>query len=225
MEETKKKNQNGIEQFILSLNDPVLSHMLYSPEFRNFISREQTGIRMLTRQTLLGMFSSFSNTPVHQHSVPINLPARPEPAKVPVQAPARTEKQPRETEEELYDLSKFRQNLEQDIPVPEEMDAINNRMVSSEPAHDESAGTLEEDPRKVLLDIIKGKTGYTEEMIDPDAEFESELRIDSIKQTEIIGMFSEKTGIPMELSRQIELEKVTLNTILDKVTQLMQENG
>jgi len=232
MDAAHKKDISDIEEFILAMNDPVLTNMLHSPEFRRFLNNEKTGIRMLTRQTLLDMFSMSAGTHVPQKDR-ISLPALPpEPALHQVQAKKETEKAGQEFSEhgseQPYDLSKFRKKLDPEPPVPERIPAAHTRMAASVPVDDGEPAEQEEenrdtDVRAILLEVITEKTGYTEEMIDPDAEFESELRIDSIKQTEIIGMFSERAGIPSEASRNMELEKVTLNTILEQVDRLMQE--
>ena len=222
MSTTEKRNVSGIEEFILSLDDPVLSHMLYSPEFREFLNREKTGIRMLARQSLLDMFSRYSGGPVSQ--LPdISLPPRRESVVPEEPVQKETEKTEPDTSDEVYDISKFRQHLEPEQPAAPEIEKVNKRMeiaaADESPAEEnKSEGT---DMKGLLLDIIREKTGYTSDMIDPDAEFESELRIDSIKQTEIIGMFSEQAGIPIDVSRSIELETVTLNSILNNVSDLV----
>jgi acyl carrier protein len=43
------------------------------------------------------------------------------------------------------------------------------------------------DPLQTIIKIISDKTGYPEDMVDPDMNIESDLGIDSIKRIEVVS--------------------------------------
>lgn len=64
--------------------------------------------------------------------------------------------------------------------------------------------------KEIVLQVVSEKTGYPEEMIDPDADLESALGIDSIKRVEILSVLQER--LP-EL-KQVDTATLTrLNTL------------
>jgi hypothetical protein len=208
----RDSTSSDMEQYILSINDPVLSHMLYSPEFRAFVNREQAGIRMVVRQTVLEMFNA--RTTGNRTAPPVKLPPVAEAAPEPTPAAA---------EPEPYDIGAMRMSLD---PAPETPNRLEE--APRAPAVTESRRVIPDEPEKdsddvraVLLGIVKDKTGYTEDMIAGDAEFESELRIDSIKQTEILGMLAEHFGIPPDRMAEMDLERITLNSIVGSAEELL----
>jgi phosphopantetheinyl transferase/acyl carrier protein len=59
------------------------------------------------------------------------------------------------------------------------------------------AGSAPADPESVattLLALVSEKTGYPIELLDPAAQMEADLGIDSIKRLEILGAFQQQTG-------------------------------
>lgn len=51
-----------------------------------------------------------------------------------------------------------------------------------------------QDIRAVLLGIVSARTGYPEEVLEPDLDLEADLSIDSIKRLEIVGELSSRLG-------------------------------
>lgn len=50
---------------------------------------------------------------------------------------------------------------------------------------------------KTITEIISEKTGYPQEMLEPDLDMEGDLGIDTVKQAELIGSIREHYGIPL----------------------------
>lgn len=217
-------NLSGIEQYILSLGDPILNNLLHSPDFRAFVNREEMAIKMLLKQALLEMFQYESGAFTRSNSLP-DLPAF-EPQNIVYNSPGPQNQyiMSEQPSDEPYSVEFFKQELDASAPGEEVMLETGgsdksqrvNRMSERERGLE---GTI--DVQGVLLEIIKEKTGYTEEMIGADAEFETELRIDSIKQTEILGQLSEKLNIPRERAFEVRPNTMTLNTILESVNKVL----
>lgn len=65
----------------------------------------------------------------------------------------------------------------------------------ADPTAENKAVTLTETAiRSLLLRVVSDKTGYPEDMLDPDMDMEADLSIDSIKRTEIIGEIRNHLG-------------------------------
>lgn len=56
------------------------------------------------------------------------------------------------------------------------------------------AGAPAQDISAVLLGIVSSRTGYPEEVLEPDLDLEADLSIDSIKRLEIVGELSSRLG-------------------------------
>ncbi len=85
-----------------------------------------------------------------------------------------------------------------------------------------AAGIDREKMIDMLLTIVEDKTGYPREMIALDQKLETDLGIDSIKRTQIIGGFLKE--LPQNLSQMIDEEKRTslsTKTTLDGILDLL----
>ena len=72
-----------------------------------------------------------------------------------------------------------------------------------------------------LLAIVAEKTGYPQEMIDPQMDMESDLGIDSIKRVEILGALQE--AFP-ELP-EVPVDQLSSTRTLQEIADLMQKNA
>ena len=57
------------------------------------------------------------------------------------------------------------------------------------------ADTPREELLAQLTEIVSARTGYPEDMLDPDLDVEADLSIDSIKRLEILGELSDRIGL------------------------------
>lgn len=74
-----------------------------------------------------------------------------------------------------------------DSPIPAaDEPPVEAKRVSS------NAGPGPETVKETVLQVVSEKTGYPQEMIDPDADLESDLGIDSIKRVEILSTLQER---------------------------------
>merc|ERR1719265_795334 len=58
-----------------------------------------------------------------------------------------------------------------------------------------SGSSRGEEARRVVLKLLAAKTGFDEEMVEPDMELETELGIDSIKRVEILSEVQAELGV------------------------------
>ena len=59
-----------------------------------------------------------------------------------------------------------------------------------------SLASVRERVRRMLLDEYVRRTGYPEDMLDPDLDLEAELGIDTVKQVAVLGAVRERLGLP-----------------------------
>lgn len=76
----------------------------------------------------------------------------------------------------------------------------------------------------VVLEIVHTRTGYPQDMLDPELDLEADLSVDSIKRVEIIGALADRIGLPQDPggsaeSAVEELSRIkTLRGIVDWIT-------
>ena len=76
-----------------------------------------------------------------------------------------------------------------------------------------------------LIELVSDRTGYPEDMLDPDLDLEGDLGIDSIKRVEILGDLAEVLGISEESNESgIELEKLTTIRSLQGILDYLKES-
>jgi acyl transferase domain-containing protein/NAD(P)H-dependent flavin oxidoreductase YrpB (nitropropane dioxygenase family)/NAD(P)-dependent dehydrogenase (short-subunit alcohol dehydrogenase family)/septum formation topological specificity factor MinE len=77
------------------------------------------------------------------------------------------------------------------------------------------------DLQQLLVDMISEKTGYPPEVLDPDANLEAELGIDSIKRVEVVAAFRKVVLPDMDAPGQDYMEQMSavqsINDILDVI--------
>ncbi len=97
------------------------------------------------------------------------------------------------------------------IPLIEDLDIseyntirrIANFVMEYAPASDKKQVVVHKEARdqdrilKTITSIIAEKTGYPEEMLEPDLDMEADLGIDTVKQAELIGVIREHYNIPL----------------------------
>ena len=82
-------------------------------------------------------------------------------------------------------------------------------------------GTSESDLLSQLLDIVSDRTGYPQEMLDPNANIEADLGIDSIKRMEILTAFQQQHVGAQRGAFQGAMEKLTaIKTLRETATVL-----
>lgn len=86
--------------------------------------------------------------------------------------------------------------------------ALQTPQTSANGAGDHTGGRGREALSALLLAMVSERTGYPVEAIDPNADLEADLGIDSIKRVEILGTFRQRVGTG------IELEKLTAQRTL-----------
>ncbi|NHJ84295.1 MAG: acyltransferase domain-containing protein [Asgard group archaeon] len=69
---------------------------------------------------------------------------------------------------------------------------------------------------KQITSLISEKTGYPEEMVEPDMELEEDLGIDTVKQAEMFGIIRSKWDLPREEGIRIQ-DYSTVNKIADYI--------
>jgi len=76
-----------------------------------------------------------------------------------------------------------------------------------------------------LLELVSERTGYPEEMLDPDLDLEADLGIDSIKRVEILATLAESMNQSQEDGEdQLELEKLTTIRTIRGIIELLAES-
>jgi acyl carrier protein len=84
-----------------------------------------------------------------------------------------------------------------------------------------SSGTSASDLLSQLLDIVSDRTGYPQEMLDPNANIEADLGIDSIKRMEILTAFQQQHVGAQRGAFQGAMEKLTaIKTLRETATVL-----
>jgi acyl transferase domain-containing protein/NAD(P)H-dependent flavin oxidoreductase YrpB (nitropropane dioxygenase family) len=74
-----------------------------------------------------------------------------------------------------------------------------------------------------LLTIVSDRTGYPQEMLDPDANIEADLGIDSIKRMEVLTAFAQSHAGAQRGSFQGAMEKLTAIKTLRETASLLTE--
>jgi acyl transferase domain-containing protein/NAD(P)-dependent dehydrogenase (short-subunit alcohol dehydrogenase family)/acyl carrier protein len=96
-------------------------------------------------------------------------------------------------------------------PEPAESSAV--------PPSSEPAAQAGDEFRKTLLAIVADKTGYPEEMLDPDLDLEAGLGIDSIKRVEIMSAIQETVPALAQVEPARLASLSTLGQILEAAAQ------
>ena len=105
--------------------------------------------------------------------------------------------------------------------------------IESITAHDEDPQTRSSqetvsapvnDITSVLMDIVSEKTGYPQQMLEPEMDMESDLGIDSIKRVEILGTAQEKIPSLPEIPGEQLAELRTLGQIIEYLNQMLGES-
>ena len=88
----------------------------------------------------------------------------------------------------------------------------------------DTAAAADFDGKAALLALVADRTGYPEEMIDPEADLEADLGIDSIKRVEIIGAFAKQAPAAIHDAMQADMERYTraksLQAVLDALAEV-----
>jgi NAD(P)-dependent dehydrogenase (short-subunit alcohol dehydrogenase family)/acyl carrier protein len=99
------------------------------------------------------------------------------------------------------------------LPVSERRAAEQRSVVPEPIASVAGAVARREEIQSLLLHLVSEKTGYPMEMLDPRANLEADLGIDSIKRVEILGALDRQTGLigaEMEQASRLQtLEELT----------------
>ncbi len=97
-------------------------------------------------------------------------------------------------------------------------------VASEAPTETPEALSLEEVESR-LLQLVSERTGYPEEMLDPDLDLEADLGIDSIKRVEILATLAESLNQSQEEGEdQLELEKLTTIRTIRGIVELLAES-
>jgi len=90
----------------------------------------------------------------------------------------------------------------------ETVEQFNNAKMAVE---DSALTTVDEQPSllPLLVSIVAERTGYPEDMLDPDQDMEAELGIDSIKRVEIMGTLQER--LPADVVSQLQSHMDTIS--------------
>ena len=94
----------------------------------------------------------------------------------------------------------------------------------------QTAGTQESvsapvnDITSAVMSIVSEKTGYPQQMLEPEMDMESDLGIDSIKRVEILGTAQEKIPSLPEIPGEQLAELRTLGQIIEHLTQMLGES-
>ncbi|MFJ5035670.1 SDR family NAD(P)-dependent oxidoreductase [Streptomyces sp. NPDC088560] len=83
------------------------------------------------------------------------------------------------------------------------------------------AASAPQDVSAVVLSVISERTGYPEELIEPDLDLEADLSIDSIKRAEVVGEVAARLGLPTSDESRME-ELVRSRTVSLMVAALEQ---
>ncbi|MCH8108781.1 MAG: SDR family NAD(P)-dependent oxidoreductase, partial [Chloroflexi bacterium] len=105
-------------------------------------------------------------------------------------------------------------------PHPEQPVAVVEPQVEHTPLNEQALAQR-------LVEIVSERTGYPPEMIDPEADLEAELGIDSIKRVEIVGTLRqsipELAGVDLETLSASKSLRAIIDSILQSVTQTQEE--
>ncbi len=105
--------------------------------------------------------------------------------------------------------------------------------IESITASDEASQTREsqetvsapvDDITSALMGIVSEKTGYPQQMLEPEMDMESDLGIDSIKRVEILGTAQEKIPSLPEIPGEQLAELRTLGQIIEHLNQMLGES-
>ena len=94
----------------------------------------------------------------------------------------------------------------------------------------QTAGTQESvsapvnDITSAVMSIVSEKTGYPQQMLEPEMDMESDLGIDSIKRVEILGTAQEKIPSLPEIPGEQLAELRTLGQIIEHLNQMLGES-
>ena len=88
----------------------------------------------------------------------------------------------------------------------------------------ESVSAPVNDITSALMAIVSEKTGYPQEMLEPEMDMESDLGIDSIKRVEILGTAQEKLPSLPEIPGEELSELRTLGQIIEHLNQMLGES-
>ena len=67
--------------------------------------------------------------------------------------------------------------------------------------------------RRAVLDLVAAKTGYPQDMLDPDLDLEADLGVDTVKQAEIFAVIRDRYGIERDDSRRLR-DFPTINHVI-----------
>ena len=85
----------------------------------------------------------------------------------------------------------------------------------------ESVSAPVNDITSALMAIVSEKTGYPQQMLEPEMDMESDLGIDSIKRVEILGTAQEKLPSLPEIPGEELAELRTLGQIIEHLNQML----
>ena len=105
--------------------------------------------------------------------------------------------------------------------------------IESITAHDEATQTRSSqetvsapvnDITSVLMDIVSEKTGYPQQMLEPEMDMESDLGIDSIKRVEIMWSLQESFQDLPQIGANDVAELRTVGQIIDYIKSVLPDN-
>ncbi len=98
---------------------------------------------------------------------------------------------------------------------------------STQPVEQTSASTAQKtDLLPLLVSIVAERTGYPEDMLDPDQDMEAELGIDSIKRVEIMGTLQDRLPTDMVSALQDHMDTISrTKSLRDMVAQIETLSG
>lgn len=124
-------------------------------------------------------------------------------------------------QEILEGVSALAGSSDESTPPPASADGRAAQPVEPAP---QSAAVSPQELESVLMNVISDRTGYPPEMLDPEANLEADLGIDSIKRVEIIGAFRRAALPSIDEPPAWFMEQMTaannMRAILDGVRQL-----
>ena len=87
-------------------------------------------------------------------------------------------------------------------------------VAAPEPAAAEAApGPDREVVRQAVLDLVAEKTGYPQDMLDPELDMEADLGVDTVKQAEIFAVIRDTYGIQRDESLKLR-DFPTINHVI-----------
>jgi len=191
-----------IERLIASIGDPVLETMLQSGEFRHFLVAQEVGLTALIKQTVLHLYrkqyEEYPPSPVQL--VPL---AQTEANRITMAPSSYVDDEAQAQEEAMIPSTTFPSTS------PEKVVERSNQR--SEPLTEDSV-------RRTITEIVCDATGYPPDMIEPDADFEADLRIDSIKMAEIGDLIQEELNLP-DVDPDVDDDSFWQETTIDRLTE------